>query len=133
MILWKILMKDWGLRENRSLILLGSKQSLTKIGMLHKFANFRQRKDSQGGTRRANSARFLGHNLPQKGPSVICATIGEQTGLFLWHFHVPWIFGTVFASQLHQVCISWLLSFWISFSRQILNPLPSSNSLFVAQ
>ena len=82
-------MKDRGLREKSIPHFTWIKTIPAKIGMLHNFANFRLRKDSQGETRRANSARFLGHNLPQKGPSVICATIGEQTGFFLWHFHVP--------------------------------------------
>ena len=60
---WKS--EDWG--ENWSPILSKSKQALTEIGILHNFANFRQRKGSQGETRRANSDRFLGHNLAQKG------------------------------------------------------------------
>ena len=61
---WKT--EDW--EKNRSVFLSKSKQDLTEIGILHNFANFRQRKGSQRETRRDNSDRFLGPNLPQKGP-----------------------------------------------------------------
>ena len=86
-IFWMI--EDW--RKNWSLISLQSKQSLTKIGMLHDFANFRQRKSSQAETREQVVTDFWDPIHPKKVPSVIFATILKKTGLFLWHFHVPWI------------------------------------------
>jgi hypothetical protein len=89
---WKT--EDWG--KNRSLVLSKSKQALTNIGILHKFANFVQRKSSQAETREQIVTDFWDPIHPKKVPSVIFATILNKTGLFLWHFHVPWIFGTVF-------------------------------------
>ena len=89
---WKT--EDWG--ENRSLNLSKSKHDLSKIGILHNFANFIQRKDSQAETREQIVTDFWDPIDPKKVPSVICATVVKETGIFLWHFHVPWIFGTVF-------------------------------------
>ena len=80
---WKT--EDCG--ENRSLILSKSKQNLTKIGILHNFANFRQRKDSQGETREQIVTDFWDPINPKKVPSVICATIVKKTGRFLMAFH----------------------------------------------
>ena len=89
---WKT--QDWG--KNRSLILSKSKQALTEIGKRHNFVNFTQRKGSQGETREQIVTDFWDPINPKKVLSVICATVVKKTGLFLWHFYVPWIFGTVF-------------------------------------
>ena len=75
---WKT--EDWG--ENRSLILSKSKQDLSKIGILHNFANFIQRKDSQEETREQIVTDFWDPINPKKVPSVIFATIVKKTGLF---------------------------------------------------
>ena len=95
----------------------------TEIGILHDFAKIRQRKGSQGKT---NSDRFLGPNLPQKGPLCDLCHNRTKNWLFLMAFTCIKFknnrFGIKFASSV-------LFSFGISFSRQILNPLPSSNSL----
>ena len=115
---------DWG--KNRSLILLGPKQSLTKIGMLHNFANFRQRKSSQAETREQVVTDFWDPIHPKKVPSVIFATILKKTGLFLWHFHVPWVFGTLFWRHVYN---SWLFSFGNWNSRAFSIAIPHLISL----
>ena len=119
---WKT--EDWG--KNQSLILLRSKQALTKIGILHNFANFRQRKDSQGETRRANSDRFLGPNLPQKGPLCDLCHNRKTNCLFFYGTFMYKIPGTQFCPQ---VCISWLFSFWISNWRHFFIGIPYFNIL----
>ena len=119
---WKT--EDWG--ENRSLILSKSKQDLSKIGILHNFANFIQRKDSQAETREQIVTDFWDPINPKKVPSVICATVLKKTGIFLWHFHVPWIFGTVFW---HHIYNSWLFSFGNWNSRAFSIAIPHLISL----
>ena len=94
---------------------------MTKIGMLHNFANFWQRKGSQSETTEHIVTDFWDPIVPKKVPSVICATIAKKTGYYLWHFHVPWIFGTVFW---HHIYNSWLFSFGNGNSRAFSNAIP---------
>ena len=94
---------------------------MTKIGMLLNFANFWQRKGSQSETTEHIVTDFWDPIVPKKVPSVICATIAKKTGYYLWHFHVPWIFGTVFW---HHIYNSWLFSFGNWNSRAFSNAIP---------
>ena len=119
---WKT--EDWG--KNRSLILSKSKQDLSKIGILHNFANFIQRKDSQAETREQIVTDFWDPINPKKVPSVIFATIVKKTGVFLWHFHVPWVFGTLFWRHVYN---SWLFSFGNWNSRAFSIAIPHLISL----
>ena len=119
---WKT--EDWG--KNRSLVLSKSKQALTNIGILQKFANFVQRKGSQAETREQIVTDFWDPINPKKVLSVIWATILKKTGFFLRHFHVPWIFGTVFW---HHIYNSWLFSFGNWNSRAFSIAIPHLISL----